>query len=187
MKKLPLTLALIFTILTATHAQTYIKLNGAMAAIGIVNPAVEVKLTEKFTFQMDATVSPWHKYIHDAPFVVVMGALGSHWYPKGSFNGFYLGPTIAFASFKMQRPDYWDTNFVQYGAGIFYGLDLGYVFKHKNWSFEPFIAYGWELSHYEGYDIVNGNRYDQGSYPGELNASSEWIPFKGGLMIGYRF
>jgi len=187
MQKLPLTLALILTTLTATHAQTYIKLNGQMAAIGIFNPAVEVKLSEKFTFQMDATVSPWHKYLLDAPFVVAMGAIDTRWYPKGSFNGFYVGPTIAFASFKMQRPDYWRTSFVQYGSTIFYGLDLGYVITHNRWSFEPFVAYGWALSHYEGYDIIKGNRYDAGTYPGELNASAEWIPFKGGLMIGYRF
>lgn len=40
----------------------------------------------------------------------------------------YLCSSLGYASYKMQRYDYWDTDNIQYGSSIFYGADIGYKF-----------------------------------------------------------
>lgn len=43
----------------ATDAQIYAKLNGLYALVGVVNPAVEFRLTDHSAFQTEFVYSPW--------------------------------------------------------------------------------------------------------------------------------
>ena len=168
------------------NAQSYLKLNGVMAGLGIFNAGVEVGASSHHTYQLDITVSPWQEYLHEnAPFIITLGTIGARYYPKEKFNGFYIGPTVGYAAYKMQRFDYWGSDAYQFGSSVFLGADMGYFMRYKRWSFEPTIAFGWHYGIYEGHRLSTGDRYDW--YPGKYNISAEWLPFKGGLMIGYTF
>ena len=55
-------------------AQTYVKLNGLYALVGVVNPAVEFTISPKSTFQTEIVVSPWKSINnHHALFCIFMG------------------------------------------------------------------------------------------------------------------
>ena len=55
-------------------AQTYVKLNGLYALVGVVNPAVEFTISPKSTFQTEIVVSPWESVNnHHALFCIFMG------------------------------------------------------------------------------------------------------------------
>lgn len=116
-----------------------------------------------------------------------LGFLEMHWFPKEQFKGFYLGPTVGYGAFKLQKWNYWNTTKVQYGTVVLLGAIVGYQWQVKKWIFDLHLGGGWTHSIYDGYDYKSGSRYDIGLFPGKHNKSAEWLPFKGGLMIGYRF
>ena len=43
---------------------------------------------------------------------------------------------------------------------------------------------GWSKATYEGFEKNTGNRYDLGE---NVNFSGQWLPYRGGIMIGYKF
>ena len=50
-----------------SEAQTYVKLNGLYALVGVINPAVEFRLSPHSTFQSEFVCSPWHPHRRDEP------------------------------------------------------------------------------------------------------------------------
>ncbi len=187
------TMFMAFTI--SAKAETAIKLNGLYALGGVVNPAVEVGVAKNFTIQLEAVASFYQGItldigkikVNDMPMLLGLGFLEMHWFPKERFKGFYVGPTIGYGAFKLQKWEYWNSTEVQYGTSVFLGATVGYQWQVKNWTFDLFVGGGWIHSIYEGYDYATGERYDKGKYKGKYNKSAEWLPFKGGVMIGYRF
>ena len=57
--KLLLLLALLVCGARQAQAQTYAKLNGLYALVGVINPAFEFTLSPKSTFQTELVISPW--------------------------------------------------------------------------------------------------------------------------------
>jgi hypothetical protein len=175
-------------------AETAIKLNGVYACGGVLNPAVEIAVHKNFTVQLEGVGSFYQsislgKKIKNMPLLLGLGFAEAHWFPKESFKGFYCGPTIGYGLFKMQKYNYWGSDKFQHGTALFLGAVIGYQWQVKKWTFDLFAGGGWIRSIYEGYEPDgNGNfqRYDIGTFPGKHNVSAEWLPFKGGLMIGYR-
>ena len=53
-------LTFLFFISVGSQAQTYIKLNGATSILGVPGIGIEVPLSKKFSFQLDATMSFWN-------------------------------------------------------------------------------------------------------------------------------
>ena len=53
-------LTFLFFISVGSQAQTYIKLNGATSLLGIPGIGIEVPVSKKMTFQLDATMSFWN-------------------------------------------------------------------------------------------------------------------------------
>ena len=47
------------------YSQTYIKINGATSLVGVPGIGIEVPLSKKFTFQLDATMSFWNSVTID--------------------------------------------------------------------------------------------------------------------------
>lgn len=194
LKKLHIALcSVLFALLTLSNAnaETAIKLNGVYALGGVVNPAVEVGVANHFTVQLEAVASFYQGVsigkIKEMPLVLGLGFVEMHWFPKERFKGFYVGPSIGYGAFKMQKWEYWNSTKVQYGNATMLGAVIGYQWQVKAWSFDLFVGGGWIHSIYEGYDYLTGERYDAGAYPGKRNKSAEWLPYKAGLMIGYRF
>lgn len=193
MKRILITLTFFTFSLAAISlkAETAIKLNAVYAIGGVVSPSIEVGVAKHFTIQLDAVASFYQSIsigkIKNMPLLLGLGFIDMHWFPKERFKGFYVGPTIGYGAFKMQKWNYWNTTKAQYGTAVCLGAVIGYQWQVKKWTFDLFLGGGWIHSIYDGYDTVTGERYDLGEFPGKYNKSAEWLPFKGGLNIGYRF
>ena len=80
---------------------------------------------------------------------------------------------------------YASQNKYQYGYILFAGISTGYQWKIKErWLIDAFIGGGWSKATYEGFEKNTGNRYDLGE---NVNFSGQWLPYRGGIMIGYKF
>lgn len=90
MKRKLLLLALLALSLSAVQAQTQLKWNALYWAMGVVNMSAETKLADKWTFNGDAVYSPW-KSIEGNPMRFGQLIVEGRYYPKGAFNGLYVG------------------------------------------------------------------------------------------------
>ena len=53
-------LTFLFFLSIGSYAQTYIKLNGVTSLLGIPGIGIEVPISKKMSFQLDATMSFWN-------------------------------------------------------------------------------------------------------------------------------
>lgn len=170
----------------AAHSQTYIKTN-ALYWLGLLpNAQVETRLASEFTFQGEVNGSLWT--INDAPMQGVQFIVGARWYPKGAFNGFYVGGDLGFDIYSVSKWNYWnsssDFNYVQHGIGWYLGVTLGYQLSiSKRWNMDFYAGGGWHLGKYWGEKV-----YDNGCSEmyASWNASGEWIPYKLGVSFAFR-
>lgn len=161
-------------------SQTYLKGNAAYWAVGITNVSVETRLAKQWTFNTDAVVSPW-KSISNNPFMFGMIMPEARFYPKGAFNGFYVGGFGVFQVFKMSKWNYINSGKYQKGRGFGLGVSLGYEFNiNEKWKVDTFAGFGWQNSQYDGYYTNTGERYQ------EWNGSGEWLPYKIGISFAYK-
>lgn len=179
----------------------YIKGNALFIPIGIINLGVEKQISKKITVQGDVLISPWKSFAgHEAQ--VYMVSVSGRYYFKEAFKGWYLGANVAFATFSLQKPNYWnDNNYVnpvtlevtkhvnsnlyQKGFTFIAGIEGGYQFKlSENWNMDIFAGIGTSQDSYKGYDRTTGERYDE--VQNGYNRSGEIIPYRGGVMISYR-
>ena len=197
-------LLIFFLISFFSHSQTYIKGNATYALFAIPSFGVEIGIGEKTTFQLDATMSFWNSItlgskpnFQKRPFIFNYIFPEFRYYFKEKNNGFYLGAHTGAGMFKLSKNNsYASNNMYQYGYIFFTGITTGYQWKFKErWLFDLFISGGWSNANYQGFDRVTGERYDDdipggGSIPTNIrkgyNYSAQWIPYRGGLMIGYK-
>ena len=110
-------------------AQTYVKLNGLYALVGVVNPAVEFTLSPKSTFQTEIVVSPWKSINnHHALFCIFMGEYRRYF--KEHNRGWYLGANIGMQAFDLSKPyiENWKLKFEnRYSKG--YGFMIGQLLQ----------------------------------------------------------
>ena len=112
-------------------AQTYVKLNGLYALVGVVNPAVEFTISPKSTFQTEIVVSPWESVNnHHALFCIFMGEYRRYF--KEHNRGWYLGANIGMQAFDLSKPyiENWKLKFenrYSKGYGFMIGLCVGYA------------------------------------------------------------
>tara|TARA_B110000438_G_scaffold16833_1_gene15738 strand:- start:4563 stop:5135 length:573 start_codon:yes stop_codon:yes gene_type:complete len=173
-------------------SQTYLKVNGTYALIGVPSIGIEFPISKKFSFQLDASMSFWNsltlnsKKINNRPFVFNQIFPEIRYYFNEVNDGFYLGAHIGYGMFKLSKSSsYALSNRYQYGYIIFTGLTTGYQWKFKEkWLLDIFLGGGWSKATYEGFDRVSGIRYDIDS---NVNFSAQSLPYRGGIMIGYRF
>ena len=119
------------------------------------------------------------------------------YYFKEKNDGFYLGAHTGAGMFKLSKnKSYASSNMYQYGYIFFTGITTGYQWKFKErWSLDLFLSGGWSNANYQGFDRDTGERVDDdchelGLCPTNIrkgyNYSAQWIPYRGGLMIGYK-
>lgn len=179
-----------------TSAQTYIKLNGLYALVGVINPAAEFTISPKSTFQTEAVVSPWKSInSYHARFCIFMGEYRRYF--KQHNRGWYLGANVGMQAFNLSKPYLRNGKFQMdqrycKGYGFMVGLCVGYeyVFKER-WVLDAFFGWSWMSSFYNGYSLQGVIDMDPGHmveppHPDPFNGSSEWYPNKIGLSIGYR-
>ncbi|MCL4214343.1 MAG: DUF3575 domain-containing protein [Gemmatimonadales bacterium] len=167
----------------APGAQTFVKLNGLTSLIGVPGAGVEFTLSERLTYQVDATASFWRS-VDRVPmqFLIVTSEWRYHLRPGQT--GLYLGAHVGATGFRLQKWEYRGTDLYQEGFGVLLGGTVGYKRGlGERWSIDVFAGGGTAQSLYKGYHAETGFRYDIG--PG-WNKSGEWLPYRGGVMFARR-
>ena len=172
------------------YSQSYIKLNGATGILGIPGIGIEVPLSKKFSFQLDATMSFWNSItseMYDSrPYVFNQIFPEVRYFTKEVNDGLYFGTHFGYGMFKISKNgSYASQNKYQYGYLFFAGITFGYQWKIKErWLIDGFLGGGYSKATYEGFERNTGTRYNLNE---NVNFSAQWIPYRGGVMIGYRF
>ena len=146
----------------ATDAQIYAKLNGLYALVGVVNPAVEFRVTDHSAFQTEFVYSPWKSINVDGqskPMHFGIFLNEYRYYFRGYARGWYVGGNAGMMAFRMSKPyiENWGIhleNRYSKGYGFMFGACAGYerIFR-KRWVFDVFFGWSWMTSFYNGYDL----------------------------------
>ena len=92
----------------ATDAQIYAKLNVLYALVGVVNPAVEFRLTDHSAFQTEFVYSPWKSINVDGQKQTdaLLGIFLNEYryYFRGYARGWYVGGNAGMMAFRMSKP-----------------------------------------------------------------------------------
>ena len=181
--------------------RTNVKLS-ALAAIGIVNPAVEFRVDEKWSVQLEGMGIFAAENFLGTGYPLQIGAafVEARWYPKGVFRKFFLAPNVGGGAFRLNKNILhkffgWasDLNYkkhedaVHVGHNFMGGLTLGYVFtfpKNPHWSIEANWSFGRQWAKYESYILFGDNLI----HHEELGGSAEYLPFyRGGIFVAYKW
>ena len=181
--------------------RTNVKLS-ALAAIGIVNPAVEFRVDEKWSVQLEGMgVFAAENFLGTGyPLQIGAAFVEARWYPKGVFRKFFLAPNVGGGAFRLNKNILhkffgWasDLNYkkhedaVHVGHNFMGGVTLGYVFtfpKNPHWSIEANWSFGRQWAKYESYIPLGDNLI----HHEELGGSAEYLPFyRGGIFVAYKW
>ena len=168
--------------------RTNVKLS-ALAAIGIVNPAVEFRVDEKWSVQLEGMgVFAAENFLGTGyPLQIGAAFVEARWYPKGIFRKFFLAPNVGGGAFRLNKNILhkffgWapDLNYkkhedaVHVGHNFMGGVTLGYVFtfpKNPHWSIETNWSFGRQWAKYESYIPFGDNLI----HHEELGGSAEYL------------
>ena len=198
MKKLILLFFLV-SLPSLASADIYGKLNLMYAVVGVINPQFEFQTSQNTTLSVDVTYSPW-KRIGGKGYHMNFGILQTEmrYYFKGANRGWYLSGNIGMQGFDMNKPKLFSGGFITLkdtyskGFGFMAGVGAGWEKQFRErWVVDIFVAFDFMLSWYNGYKmngeiIMNPMGHEHYVYPDPLNASSEFLPSKIGVSIGYR-
>lgn len=165
----------------------YIKGNALLANFGIINVGYEHQLDDNKTLEIDALYSPWKSIQGNHLQAFILTVEGRYFFNK-AFDKWYLGGHVGGSVFNLTKWHYWNRNLYQEGFNYMLGLTLGYEFKWKEkWIADFHIGAGTVQSSYKGYQVdkTTGERtrYEDAE---NFNKSGEIIPYKIGVMIGYK-
>lgn len=205
-------IGLIFLVLGASPSglkgQIRVKINGLYALAGVINPAVEARITPHSALQGEVVISPWQSIRYQGvgcPMLFGMLSGGYRYYFEPDGGGWYAGADVGIATFHMTRPIWHGTfglkNTSAKGYGYLGGVNVGYVWIKGRWLLDLFAGFGYLNSHYNAYALVDGlydgghlynrgeiiltpHRSVQPAHPDPFNGSGEWLPYKIGLSIG---
>lgn len=174
-----------------SHAQTRTAVKfSAAAAVGIINPSMEVKVHDRVSIQFDAfgCFQPNGFLKKDAPLTVAMTFFEGRYFFKEVFKGFFVGGHAGWGVWRLSKgisPVYSGAyvNEYQVGSNAMLGATLGYHFYiNEHWGCELSWGGGWSGAQYEGH-----NKSDGSMYVG-WNGSGEWLPiYKGAFNIVYKW
>ena len=191
-----LCVVLLFVAMTAT-AQGYVKLNGLYALGGVVNPAVEFRLSQHSAFQSELVYSPWQSIKgHPLHFGIFMNEY--RYYIKETNRGFYAAANVGMMAFKMSKPElsnggiHFQNRYCK-GYGFMLGIAVGYEYQFaERWLLDVFFGYSFMESRYNGYSMDGVTdmhpvrpEWKEPAHPDPMNGSAEWLPNKLGLSIGF--
>lgn len=165
-------------------SQTYYKVNAGTALVLIPHVGVEFSLDDRTTFQVDVLASFWES-VEGAPMQALMVFAEPRFYLKRKFHGFYAAPHLGGSLFKFQKWNYFGTEYYQKGVNYMAGATLGFQYQlGEKWTIDIFLGGGNQQGFYKGYYLESGDRYDKAK---GFNKSGEWLIYRGGLFIGYKF
>ncbi|MDQ0477504.1 DUF3575 domain-containing protein [Chryseobacterium sp. MDT2-18] len=206
MKKIILLFALLIGFLgnaqnqnTETAKNIFLKGNALFLPLGMLNAGAEFQLKERITLQADVFISPWKSFMGKYAQIYMMGFDGRYYFDE-AFKHWYVGANISAARFIIQKFNYWGDGISQFtpespiynskdlyqdGFAVILGATVGYQFQLSDrWNMDLYLGAGSSQGFYKGYHKELGIRYD---YDGRRwDKSGEWIPYRGGIMIGYK-
>lgn len=133
-----------------SEAQTYVKLNGLYALVGVINPAVEFRLSPHSTFQSEFVCSPWKSIEHNgAHKPMLFGIFMNEYrrYFKQHNTGWYVGANVGMMAFKMSKPTFAGGKLglqdrYSKGYGLMFGVCGGYEYRFADrWLLD--VYFGW--------------------------------------------
>ncbi len=195
MKRLVL-LVVASLVAASASSQIYVKLNALYAVVGVINPSLEAVVTPNSSLAVDITYSPWRSIRgHHANFGFFLGEY--RYYFKQAAKGWYVSGNLGLGAFDISKPTT-TTGHLHIkkgygkGFGIMGGIGAGYqhTFRER-WVVDAFIAVDFMRSWYNGYAengeiVMNPQGHEDYLHPDPFNGSSEFIPAKVGVSIGYR-
>ena len=177
-----------------------LKANALFLPIGMLNAGIEFPIKDHYTVQTDVFISPWKSFAGKYMQVYMLGVEGRYYFDE-AFKRWYVGANISGMRFIMQKYSYWTDTLSQYdenspvykksdlyqdGFSYMLGVTVGYQFQlNEKLSMDIFVGGGTIQSFYRGYHKTLGVRYDNDP-DRDLNLSGEWLPYRGGIMIGYK-
>lgn len=178
--------------------QVYAKLNALYAVVGVVNPQVEAVLSPHSALAVDATFSPWRS-VNGRHLFFGMFNGEYRYYFKSATNGFYAAANVGGMGFDIHKPQLFKNGKLlsfpdKYGKGfgLILGLCAGYQYHFaERWSVDAFVGVAILRSWYNGYNadgsvMMHPQGHEDYLHPDPFNGSSEILPFKAGVSIGYR-
>lgn len=190
-------LLLFASTISGANAQEYFKLNGLYALGGVVNPQLEIRLTEHSALQTEFVYSPWKSIGgHHMHFGLFTNEY--RYYFREANSGFYLGAEAGIMVFDVSKPQLVNgklsfQNRYCKGYGCLAGAVVGYEWRFaERWLLDAYVGFGYLHSMYNGYSMSgeidmypHRPDYKQPTSPDPFNASAEWLPTKIGLSIGF--
>ena len=160
----------------------------SLVLLKIFNPSIEVKLLDKFSFQLEAMgILQGEGFLgSDRPLSLGAGWVELRYYPKRVFKGFFFGGNAGWAAYRMNKglhPTYTGVYKDKYQVGQNYmvGASAGFqYFINKHWGLELSAGGGYQSSRYEGFEK------DGTQYVG-WNGSGEILIYKVGLHIIFAY
>ena len=190
-------LLLFASTISGANAQGHIKLNGLYALGGVVNPQLEIRLTEHSALQTEFVYSPWKSIGgHHMHFGLFTNEY--RYYFREANSGFYLGAEVGIMVFDVSKPQLvkgklsFQNRYCK-GYGCLAGAVVGYEWRFaERWLLDAYVGFGYLHSMYNGYSMSgeidmypHRPDYKQPTSPDPFNASAEWLPTKIGLSIGF--
>lgn len=196
-KRIIPTVLLLLTLCGSASAQIYAKVNALYALVGVVNLQAEGVIAPHSSLVIDATYSPWKSIGgKHANFGIFQGEY--RYYFRQAAKGWYLSANAGMMGFDINKPKFFDGALIRFkdnyskGFGLMFGVGAGYQHTFaQRWVVDVFIAFDFLRSWYNGYNsdgsvIMNPYGHEEYTHPDPFNGSSEFMPIKGGVSIGYR-
>lgn len=173
------------------NAQSEMKFNLVGPAVSVVNVAYEVKLRDRIGLQFEVvgTFAENNFANSDYPFVGNFVYAEPRFYLKKNNTGPFVGITGGWGTYYMNKNVVLITNTSlpsknrnDVGWGLTYGLTLGYkVNICKRLSMEVNGSAGRMAGNHMCLDM------EEKRITKEFNGTGEWLIFKGGVFLSYRF
>ena len=182
------------------NSKVEIKFNLTSALVLVPNIGVEVKLSEKLSYQLDTSAS-FYDNIDGSPFHTTQIFNELRFYPKlqegKNPRSFFIGPHIGYGMFTLRLPklitSIVDTQLkeegsYQSGRNAYYGITIGkkIPLKNEKLNLELFIGGGTSQSNYKYYNKLGNRIYENPDIEKDFNQSGEELIYRGGLMITYK-
>jgi len=182
------------------NAKVEIKLNLTSALVLVPNIGIEVKLSEKLSYQLDTSAS-FYDNIESSPFHTTQIFNELRFYPKlqegKNPRSFFIGPHIGYGMFTLRIPKFItsivDTELkeegsYQSGRNAYYGITIGKKIPLKNdkINLELFVGGGTSQSNYKYYNKLGNRIYVNPDIEKDFNQSGEELIYRGGLMLTYK-
>ena len=182
------------------NSKVEIKLNLTSALVLVPNIGIEVKLSEKLSYQLDTSAS-FYDNIESSPFHTTQIFNELRFYPKlqegKNPRSFFIGPHIGYGMFTLRIPKFItsivDTELkeegsYQSGRNAYYGITIGkkIPLKNEKLNLELFIGGGTSQSNYKYYNKLGNRIYENPDIEKDFNQSGEELIYRGGLMLTYK-